>query len=38
MPDLAQGLWEAVRDHPMLSLGAVLAALIYARLMNGGPT
>ena len=38
MPDLLQSIWDAIGDHPMLSLGIVLAALLYVRLMNGGPT
>jgi hypothetical protein len=38
MPELAQSVWDVLRDHPMLSVGVLLAALLYVRLMGGGPT
>lgn len=37
MPDIVQRVWEVVADHPALSLGAVLIAFLYLRLMIGGP-
>jgi hypothetical protein len=35
MPDILQRVWEVVADHPALSLGAVLIALVYVRVMSG---
>ena len=37
MPDLLETVWDVVVAHPLISVGAILAAVLYARLMAAGP-
>jgi hypothetical protein len=33
-----QALWELIADHPLPALAALAAAILYVRMMGGGPT
>lgn len=35
---IVQALLEVVGDHPLPSLGALLAAILYVRMMGSGPS
>jgi hypothetical protein len=37
MPDVINTVWDLVVEHPLISLGAILAVVLYARLMSAGP-